>query len=186
MSNCSACGLPKSDPQDKCSYCGIAVNGAGQYVIAQSGTLYTLSAGGVVVGEAVPKEEVFQLRRPGRLSSENYLVPVEGTFQSCAAILNKALDSIAQINFEERYRDGASLAAYIDTKDRNTRLVLRKDGDHGVHIINPHGDIVLLASIDSERPELSIDLLVVRPESDLQPFGYFGIMVAVAQVAWHS
>ncbi len=153
-------------------------------MIVQSGTLYTLSAGGVAIAEAAPKEEVFQLRKPGKLSSENYLVPVDGTFSPCAAVLNKALNSIAQINFEERTSNGVSLDAYIDTKDRNARLVLRKDGDHGVHIINPHGDVVLLASKDPDRSGLSIDLLIVRPEPELHPFGYFGIMVAVAQVAW--
>ncbi len=178
------CGLPRKGAQDNCAYCGITNNGAGQYVIACSGAQYSLSASGVVVAQATPKQEVYQLRKPGKLSSENYLVPVDGSFNSCVAILNKALDAIVQINFDEWNRGGPSLAASINVKDQNSRLVLRKDGDHGVHIIDDHGDVVLLASKNTGGSSLVLDLLLVRPQPDLLPFGYFGIMVAVAQVAW--
>lgn len=159
----------------------MGLDGSGQYRVSKDGDKFTLSAGGVVVAVATPKEEVFQLKRPGALASENYLVPVDGSANPSVAILNRALDSIVQLTFEGS--KGTSISATVETGLVSLRLMLRRDGEIGVHLINGDGAVVLFASQDQDSNDIGLDLLLMRPNPELLPMGYFGIIVALMQYA---
>jgi hypothetical protein len=67
----------------------------------------------------------------------------------------------------------------VSLPKRGISLEVRTDGPTGLHLVDQRGTVLALGSLHGKTPHEGLDLIILTPERELLPLGYFGIFLMV-------
>ncbi|MGC8464923.1 MAG: hypothetical protein ACP5O0_03215 [Acidimicrobiales bacterium] len=169
--------------ESSCPFCGVSPSGSGGYGIVPNEHGLGFLAGTTEIARATKIEEVIQIRRPSALSSELFALSSTGTDRRVSVLLDRSLNPLAQITFYVNAKRQAVEHCAVELPQKAIALELRTDGPTGLHLVDQNGAVIALGSYRGCTPRDGLDLIIVRPDRDLLPLGYFGIFLIMVDAA---
>lgn len=178
MKNCPACGFPAPPETAACAYCGTSFSAPSPTAYRLEGRdgVYRWWAGGAPGAIASWSSGMCHLRPAGEDTAALTLVPVANGRAVRVAIVDAEARLVCTLVPD---RGPRNLSTVCDRYEQ-PRLLVRGDGPTGVHVIDPHGNVMAIASRDTTDPDrsgLALDVLVVRPNEDGE-LVLFGVVLA--------
>ena len=177
MKTCEACGLPAPTTTEACALCAAPFPSPGpsSFRLARRGADYRWSVDGEVVATASLDDGRWEVVDAHTGTPAMTLIPVLTPTGVKVAVADHRSRRVT--TFFPGSSGGSALGMLLDGFDRMI-FAVRGDGPTGIHVINPRGDVVALAS-RVQVPAGGLDVLVTDTGAGSVPTIVFGLLLAV-------
>ena len=167
MKNCSACGFPAPLAIAACAYCGTVFSAPSPTAYRLEGVegSYVWRKNGETAAVASWAAGMCRVRLGAGEADALTLVPVANGSAVRVAMVDPDARLVSTLVPARGPRDLGS----VRDRYEQPRMFVRGDGPTGIHVVDPQGNVVAIASRDPELPAgagLALDVLVVRHGDD--------------------
>jgi len=177
VKTCEACGLPAPRTTEACALCAAPFPSPGpsSFRLARRGAEYRWSVDGRVVATAALRDGRWDVADGDSDDVVMTLIPAVTPTGIKVAVADHRSRRVT--TFSPASARGAGIGMLVDGLDRLV-FAVRGDGPTGIHVIDPRGDVVALASRASGQAG-GLDVLVTDAGSGALTTLVFGLLLAV-------